>query len=842
MNKKYLMNGFAALALIASVSSCTKDVTAMSQGEIDAKAKENAELQLGFSIPDGQTWNMASQVEANVNVNLKSGENYTVTIYSNDPIADGRGVVLAKETISNGETFTTNFTIANAKHEVVIGVTDQNDFTVYKRALIENGKLNVNFGGDSATARSNRSVTVKGDVYSQFNFPTQAEITAAFPTSVPSGAKEVADLKPYYSTETSLYNTYLMNGAGCNYQITKTNSDGSVSIGGSWQNGLSNIYNVYVNIDGNVTIKRDGNAYFNLYIIKGNVTLDSNYGQQAGTISIASGATLNDSRSEIATNDGIKIYNRGTLNATNSTPTEVYDQNLGKKYYYTYKIGNNASIYNEGIFNVEGGLNYNPGANNTSFLVNIGDGNDETVDLSATCMIMDSDCHFYSSGKVVIEGETKVTQSGIVWINNGHYTTETMVFSAGTATFYNYCQLYVTDLCRFLDGSFNMMADSYAEINKGIFDNFVVNMHNNSSINITSGSKWFRQGQGKPQGFYAVNNATAYANLAGDTYIPSFNGSAIHVMGANMTLTYENLKFYNDIETPNWKNLFNYDYDDITYKNETNNDALISNNDGRRCWDVNDTGKYASSSNITIQAPAENQCTATIIEEGGPQPEDPYVYTYAFEDQTVGTDYDMNDVVLKVNYHVTSTNDEGKVVYDKTKLDVKLVAAGATYNIKVKIGDNYIFGGEEIHNLLKVNGVAVGAGVMVNTGNGKAVTAEPYEQTGINIPTGWNGDFTTLPVSIEVTSTDKTYSYPNTDAYPHAIMVPTDWAWPLERINVKEAYPGTSDATKVPISGVDYPVNSFAAWGGTPAADRTPVMEGWYNSPLSGKVMINTNN
>lgn len=217
------------------------------------------------------------------------------------------------------------------------------------------------------------------------------------------------------------------------------------------------------------------------------------------------------------------------------------------------------------------------------------------------------------------------------------------------------------------------------------------------------------------------------------------------------------------------------------------------------------------------------------------------VYTYAFEDQTVGTDYDMNDVVLKVNYKVKSTgtgDNAGKVEYDKTKLAVKLVAAGATYNIKVKIGDTYLFGGEEIHNVLKVNGVAVGAGVMVNTGNGKAVTATPATDE-IGVPTGWNNDFTTLPVSIEVTSTNTTYSYPNTDAYPHAIMVPTDWAWPLERINVKEAYPGTSNATKVTVSGVEYPANSFAAWGGTPAADRTDVMEGWFNYPLSGKTMTN---
>jgi hypothetical protein len=212
------------------------------------------------------------------------------------------------------------------------------------------------------------------------------------------------------------------------------------------------------------------------------------------------------------------------------------------------------------------------------------------------------------------------------------------------------------------------------------------------------------------------------------------------------------------------------------------------------------------------------------------------VYTYAFEDQTVNTDYDMNDVVLKVNYHVTEQGtgaNAGKVIYDKTKLDVKLVAAGATFNIKVKIGNTYLFGGKEIHDALNVD-----PGVMVNTGGPQ--TANPaVEKNGISIPAGWNGDFTKLPVSIEVLSTSTTYVFPNTDLYPHAVMVPTDWAWPQERVNVQVAYPGTSSASKVTINNVEVPNNSFRAWGGTPAASRTSAMNGWYNNPASGKVVSN---
>lgn len=81
---------------------------------------------------------------------------------------------------------------------------------------------------------------------------------------------------------------------------------------------------------------------------------------------------------------------------------------------------------------------------------------------------------------------------------------------------------------------------------------------------------------------------------------------------------------------------------------------------------------------------------------------------------------------------------------------------------------------------------------MVNTGNGKAQTATPISSE-IATPAGLadedgNIDFTTLPVTIEVTSTGKSYSYPNTNAYPHAVMIPVDWRWPTERTIITEAY------------------------------------------------------
>ena len=159
------MNGLAALAIVAGISSCTKDVTAMSPVDEAQKAKENAELQLGFVIPDGQTWDMASQVEANVTVDLAAGETYSVAVYSNDPFADGKGVILAKGSIKSGSTFSDNFTCGNDRQQLWIAVTDKNNYTLYKLANVENGKVSADFSEASAASRSMRAISVKEDTY-----------------------------------------------------------------------------------------------------------------------------------------------------------------------------------------------------------------------------------------------------------------------------------------------------------------------------------------------------------------------------------------------------------------------------------------------------------------------------------------------------------------------------------------------------------------------------------------------------------------------------------------------------------------------------------------------------
>lgn len=831
MSKKYLMKGLAALALIVGFTSCVKDVESISPAEEAEKAKENAELQLGLQIPEGQSWNMSTQVTANVNVSKKAGETYRVTVYSNNPLADGKGVFLTRGTINNGETFTGKFTCGSGVKSLYVGLTDSKGYTVYKQAKVENGRLDLTFGGANNSARSLRAAyTVGGDTYDFFDLPSQEELAAAFP-SIPTTNIASNDILNNYN---ALYPLVYDNGVPrqplANFILT---SAGEYTVGGGLQNtrwvavtGHPNggyqqpdPVNIFVNVGANetVTFKRQGNFQFNLYVISGKVELASDFGEMGTIFSVASGATLVDNRSTFSDNAGVKLYNRGTFRTGGA-----------------YSIGNNALVYNEGKFYVNGALDYIAGSWRDPRFFNIGD----DVELTASSFTLNSNGGFISDGIVNITGATTVTQAGIEWVNNGKYTTGSLKFSAHNSTFYNYCQLNVTGTTTFTDGKFNMMTGSYMKMQHGIFNNFIVDMYDNSMVNITGGTKWGRQGNGTFQGFRtASSDATAYVVLGGDQqYVPAHTDGAFQLAGAGLTAAISNMKFYDEFDELGVHST----WESVHYSKEVTAESLAANSDGRITWLITDA-QVTDIEGASVTEPAEGQCSATIEEEEYPIYDEPQVYSYAFEDQIYNGDYDMNDIVLKVTFPSTKNRKGEIIAIDSTKLQITMVAAGATFKIKAFVGETALFDGKEIHNAFGVN-----QGVMVNTGNGKAQTATPVVDV-IDIPDGiidseGNADFSQLNVWIwvnpETGYDSETKIYYLTDKekpVPYAIMIPTDWRWPLERICVTEAYPGAATSTE----GVYNDEYSFGKWAETPDAQRTDAMREWFKHPVIGKTMTN---
>ena len=586
-----------------------------------------------------------------------------------------------------------------------------------------------------------RSATINGDVYDMFTFPTDAELAEAYPTRIPDGADEIKDLTG------DLYFVYLNNGTH-NYQVTTTDA---VTIGGSWNCYLGydtpQYINVYVKVNGSVTLSRNGAENINIYVLEGNVTLASDFGEFHGLISVASGATLNDNRDHLAHNNGIKLFNRGTVYAGNSDD---------------YMIGNNAYVYNEGQFSVSKTLSYGAGSGKAPCFYNMGD----NVELTANEFILNSNGGFVSDGTVTITGQTWVTQQGIVWVNNGHYTTGTLKFSAHNGTFYNYCKLKVNNCCLFLDGEFNMMENSYAEMGTGLLQNFIVNMHNNSGINILNGTKWSRQAQGTFQGFKAVNdNATVYVRLGGQCYVPSHNGGAFHVQGAKLTLAYETMKFYLNFDAIG----LNSDFSGVSYWDETNAEALATAGDGNITWDLHNvtniiTGDDFAATGFTT---TDAECSATWR---GPQPPPeefiPAIRVMA-EDLSAeeAGDFDFNDVVFDV-------------MWTETGAKIRLMAAGGTLPLTV--------GGEEVHGQFHV-----GTGTMVNTIDGRK-TEYPtpiFPITGNFKDADGNYDANLIPVLVFKNDEWKTLSAIKGRA-PSKIGVDPKTDWCEEREDIDDKWDG----------------------------------------------------
>ena len=214
--------------------------------------------------------------------------------------------------------------------------------------------------------------------------------------------------------------------------------------------------------------------------------------------------------------------------------------------------------------------------------------------------------------------------------------------------------------------------------------------------------------------------------------------------------------------------------------------------DGRLNYNINNWGNFKSSGLgdtdprmawmsinekmfLCIESGTDKDFNDLIVEvEGGIKPiiiipDDPenQFYTFLFEDHRLG-DYDLNDVVLK-----------GCRV-DETTVEWTLMACGASDELYIKgIDGNTINENTEVHELFKKQ-----KGVFVNTQKGDNT---PFVKDIVTV----SKDFSFLK--------NQPYIYDRTKDWevriatvgqdPHAIMIPYDFKWSLERICIKDSYP-----------------------------------------------------
>ena len=799
------MNGLAALAIVAGISSCTKDVTAMSPVDEAQKAKENAELQLGFVIPDGQTWDMASQVTANISVNLGLDQEYTVAVYDKNPLFNSSAKFFAMETVKEGKALSTSFTLPNSLEKVYVATYDSKNRSVVNTVDVKNGQIVANIGGASAaaTSRAAENASVYPDyVKTLDNYlnPSLADINAILSKSdqtkwmvdqnkMSLGTAPTLDAMKAYpaitddiiANETSNKNHNLSDKSWFyNPEDFPAHGDGK-----HYRVAADTEVKEVFHINGTQYVINDAVIY-----VEGILHLNGNTLNGPTLVVAPGGKIILDGKTDMSNAGRIVVMAGGSLVTPEGKSADLF-------------VNNGAACYNAGTINIKGELNVN--------------GSD-----------------FYNNGTIVVD--VLRNTSGGKFTNFGHITarTNTIQGDAYNSTIVNGCYLHFTENAG--TGPLTLLDNSRIDCDGQLYMTGASTMYNLSEINA---------------GSIYCQNATINGPTAQGTFSIVKTSKFLVSHGGDL---YVKNNAYVDCDPDEFYNYQNKRYKDIYNDNDYKYQAAY--------YIINNNIAHWTSENSSAIIIPEGDCTGMGNNPGGGGGKiygDPAVYTYAFEDQTLNTDYDMNDVVLKVSYAVDEEGtgeNEGKVIYNKKKLNVTLVALGATYEITAKIGKEALFEGQELHAAMKQK-----KGIMINTGGtgGNSISGVAPETCTVSVPAGWNGKFEELPVSIEVSTTNKTYAFPNDDVYPHVIMVPTDWAWPTERTNIKDAYAGTTDAEEVEITYTatytnketnelvtseftnKFRENSFAAWATSPATSRTATMNGWFNNP-TGKVMTNTNN
>ena len=600
--------------------------------------------------------------------------------------------------------------------------------------------------GDVANARTTRSdAVVTGDPF------TFENTDSYYKTAVPETAKTYDEAMEYC---TEVYEW------GSNVNYNKMNDitefelpNGTYSLH-CWY-GTRDIYvsgeNVTLNVLGDQTSLNQARIYL---LPQTTLNLNMDYYINNLEIYVAENATLNyNAESLYKQTGGGKIYSRGTVNLQKDN----------------FELNQNAIFYNEGDI-IGTSITSKPGDGNKSFLYNFGN-----LDLSGD-MIMNSCTNFYNEGTADVDGKTAVTQQGIYWINKGHYVTNTMTFSAKNTQFYNFCQLIVENHCDFLDGNFNLMDNSYAEFNTAIFNNFSVNMGDNAGFNVKGSSKWGRQGAGISQGFFATNdNAKAYVRLAGQTMVPAHNGSAFQLQGANLTLAYNNITFYDSFDqnqiglnetTMNNKT----PYASISYSTPITKEELEGNNDGRTTWSLNNVTKLITGSDFasTGFSLTEGQCAATW--RGTPA----VVYNLRIiaEDLSASsaTDFDFNDIVLDVKF-------------DAANATICLRAAGGTLPLRIDGKDAW-----EVHKLFDVD-----TDYMVNTNalaKGLKGNRRDMEPVVFKLGRGITSASEAKSIKLEVFKNEVWQELTAPKGEPASkLAVGVGYGWLDERTSIKASYP-----------------------------------------------------
>lgn len=207
---------------------------------------------------------------------------------------------------------------------------------------------------------------------------------------------------------------------------------------------------------------------------------------------------------------------------------------------------------------------------------------------------------------------------------------------------------------------------------------------------------------------------------------------------------------------------------------------------------ANAPGGFDLNDLIVMISPKPNFCDIEKEETG-------VTYTVACEDLGDTDDFDFNDIVFSVNH-----------ISGKDKATFTPLAAGGTIKATVYFKDSQL---GEIHALLGTSANSDGSYPMINTSS-KTAYAKAM-QLGVDKDFSMAEDMGGFSIKVgDDESNAVTIQAPPVGSCPQMFVVPSNWAWPKERVHISDAY------------------SKFAGW-----SESAKTNVDWYNTYNEDKVL-----
>ena len=778
--KKYLMKSAAAIVLGLAATACSHDFDSTVSSE-EQQSIDNAQQTLGFYIPENQDWVMTKVINSNIGVNLGLDQNYTVAIYDQNPLTNEDAVYYGKAEVSEGGKVNLSMTVPAWMTSFYVAAYDTKFRGLVQYATLEDDVLTLNFG-DNDTATRTRATEAEFPTYAKtfndFLNPT-VETCAQFVRNNDS-YKWMVDNNILEVVDNTLSVTNMRNYTQLTESLIANNRTTLSSLYyGMWEGQEGGAY--IGNGDGKhfyVPANTEITSQFHINTTQGKVNETVIYVE--GTLHIGTNYTLNGVN--IVVGNGGKLVVDGIANFSNA----------GR---FIVLAGGEVTGVAGSALNCNNGMPcYNAGTINTRGEININGSN------------------FYNCGTVVAD-VLRNTSKGLI-TNFGSITARTNMGAADAynCTFVNACYMHYTEQAGI--GHLTMLKNSRLDVD-GLCE---FNQSWTDGIDADTPQKALSYTPANPNILMdksVVNVGTAFVT---NTVFkgPSVSGEiAIVKMGkvqvANGTDLMQRDNCYFDWDITELYNKQNVKYQDIPAEQKVYNTYgyLVDYYRGH-------VTKFITEATSPVTIPS-GDCTGNGYNPGGGGGSNiggsSNTYTFAFEDNRVKCDFDLNDVVLQVKVNES----------DNTKFDVKLVAAGCQYDNYVYLGTTKIewSRGAEVHAALGVS-----SGVMVNTKK-NTTTATPVTVTISN--QGYtldNAPFCIRPCKtgsgsdaeenrlekenngyIGLSDMDS-----NRGKAPIGLRFPVKWRWPNERVIVTNAY------------------SNFIAWGSEVNGKTRASISNWYES------------